>query len=183
MLGPLVLLAVLSLVGGWIGWPHALGGSDHFTAFLAPVFADMSTFSTPEAAPAGHLELILAIVSMLVALFGWFVADLFYRRRPALPQSLAQKTSGLYRLLIGKYWIDELYAATIVRPLEAGSETVLYRGVDNTLVDGATHSIAESAFGAGGIVRRMQSGNIRSYAGWIAIGGAALLILAIEVAR
>jgi NADH-quinone oxidoreductase subunit L len=183
MLGPLVLLAILSLVGGWIGWPHALRGSDHFTAFLAPVFADMTAASAPEAAPLGHLELILAIVSMLVALFGWFLADLFYRRRPALPRSLAENASGVYRLLSGKYWIDELYAATIVRPLEAGSETVLYRGVDNTLVDGATHSVAESAFGAGGIVRRMQSGNIRSYAGWIAIGGAALLILAIEVAR
>ena len=183
MLIPLVLLAALSVVGGWIGWPHALGGSDHFSAFLAPVFADVPAMPAPEVAAGGHLELILAIVSTLVALSGWLLADLFYRRRPGLPAALATKAAGVYRLLSGKYWIDELYAATIVRPLEAGSETVLYRGVDNTLVDGATHSIAEGALGAGGVVRRMQSGNIRSYAGWIAIGGAALLILAIEVAR
>jgi NADH-quinone oxidoreductase subunit L len=181
MLGPLILLAILSFVGGWIGWPHGLWGSDHFAAFLAPVFADMP--ANTEASPGSHIELILAIVSTIVALLGWVFADLFYRRRPELPASLAAKASGLYKLLSGKYWIDELYAATIVRPLEVGSETVLYRGVDNTLVDGATHSIAEGALGAGGVIRRMQSGNIRSYAGWIAIGGAALLILAIEVAR
>jgi len=183
MLAPLVLLAILSLAGGWIGWPHALGGSDHFAAFLAPVFTDSTIAASTEAAPVAHLELILAIVSVLIALFGWFLADLFYRRRPNLPQSLAQKASGIYGLLSGKYWIDELYAVTIVRPLEAGSETVLYRGVDNTLVDGAGRAAADSTLSAGSIVRRMQSGNIRSYAGWIALGAAALLILAIEVAR
>jgi NADH-quinone oxidoreductase subunit L len=182
MLAPLVILALLSLVGGWIGWPEALGGSNHFASFLAPVFADIQP-AVETASSGPHMELMLAIVSLATAAFGWFLADLFYRRRPGLPGELAAKASGLYKLLAGKYWIDELYAAVIVRPLEAGSHVVLFRGVDNALVDGATRASVATAQGASGVVRRMQSGNIRSYAGWIAFGAAALLILALEVAK
>jgi NADH-quinone oxidoreductase subunit L len=182
MLGPLVVLALLSLVGGWIGWPQALGGSDRFAAFLAPVFADTQA-AAETTVSNGHLEFVLAFVSLAVAALGWFLADLMYRRKPELPVTLAAKVQGLYRLLVHKYWMDEIYAGVIVRPLEAGSRIVLFRGVDNTLIDGATRASAASALGAGGVVRRMQSGNIRSYAGWIAFGAALLLILALEVAK
>jgi NADH-quinone oxidoreductase subunit L len=182
MLGPLCILAVLSLIGGWIGWPQALGGSDRFAAFLAPVFADMQS-GAEVVAPAGHSELVLAIVSVAVALLGWFLADLFYRRKPELAAEFAAKTGGVYRLLVGKYFIDEIYGAVVVRPLAAVSSVVLFRGVDTTLVDGGTRGIAASAQGAGRIARRMQSGNIRAYAGWIAFGAAALLIVALEVAK
>jgi NADH-quinone oxidoreductase subunit L len=181
MLAPLAILAALSLVGGWIGWPQALGGSDHFAAFLAPVFADMP--SVAEVPSAGHAEMLLAAFSLAIALLGWFLADLMYRRKPEMPAVLAKKASGLYALLSGKYWIDELYAAVVVRPLEVVSRVVLFRGVDSTLIDGTTRVTAASAMGAGGIVRRMQSGNIRSYAGWIAFGAAIVLILALEVAN
>ena len=173
MLGPLVLLAILSLIGGWIGWPRALGGNDAFGTFLAPVLGD----HTGTSAGGEGLERILAVVSLLVAALGWFLADLLYRHKPALPDTLMEKARGLYPLLTHKYWVDEIYMATIVRPLEAGSRLVLQRGVDETLVDGAGRVAAESAQGAGGILRKIQSGNIRSYAGWIAAGAAALLLM------
>ncbi len=172
MLGPLVLLAILSLIGGWIGWPRALGGNDVFAGFLAPVLGD---HTAPERR-RGASERILAVVSLLVAALGWFLADLLYRQKPALPDTLAAKARGLYPLLTHKYWIDELYSAIIVRPLEAGSRLVLHRGVDETPGGRRISRAAESALGAGGVLRRIQSGNIRSYAGWIAAGAAVLLL-------
>ena len=182
MLAPLCVLALLSLVGGWIGWPQALGGSDRFDAFLAPVFADMRS-GVDAAGPTGHVELLLAFISVGVALLGWFLADLFYRRKPQLASEYAAKAAGLYHLLVGKYFIDEMYAAVVVRPLAVFSNVALFRGVDNALVDGATRGSVASARSAGSLVRKMQSGNIRSYAGWIAFGAAALLIVALEVGR
>jgi NADH-quinone oxidoreductase subunit L len=182
MLLPLMVLGVLSLAGGWLGWPAALSGSDHFGTFLAPVFGDA------HALVEGHAEgipiqRVLEIVSLLAAGAGWFLADLMYRRKPHLPKAVAAKFAGTYRLLVGKYWIDELNDAVIVRPLADASRVVLYRGVDNSLVDGATRAGVASAIGAGALVRRMQSGNIRSYAGWIAAGAAVLLLLALGGAR
>lgn len=172
MLGPLVLLAILSLIGGWIGWPHALGGSDIFGRFLSPVLGEHAGGSGSEG-----LERILAVVSMAIAVVGWLLADVMYRQKPGLAEEWAAKARGLYPLLTHKYWIDEIYVATIVRPLEAGSRIVLQRAVDETLVDGAGNVAAESARGAGGVLRQIQSGNIRSYAGWVAAGAAALLLM------
>jgi NADH-quinone oxidoreductase subunit L len=182
MLAPLCVLAVLSLIGGWIGWPEALGGSDRFAAYLAPVFADMHAASET-ANSSGHMEILLAAIAMLAAILGWFVADLFYRRKPQLPKQFAEKCSGIYRLLLNKYWMDELYAAVVARPLEAVSRVVLFRGVDNFLIDGATRASSGGAMWAGAWLRRIQSGNLRSYAGWIAAGAAVLLLLGLGVGR
>jgi NADH-quinone oxidoreductase subunit L len=197
MLVPLILLAVLSVAGGWIGMPHALGGGDRFGNFLRPVthgvgapasFEQVSIamrtgapIPTTEAPPKPEAdpgtERILMAFSILAAVLGWLLADTFYRRKPELPAKMAASAGALYRLICNKYWIDELYGYLIVKPLLVISRYVLWGGIDRGVIGGGGRVLAGSAQGAGAVLRRIQSGNIRSYAGWLAIGAAAILLL------
>ena len=181
MLFPLVALAVLSIVGGWIGVPAALGGSNHFEHFLNPVFA--SSAVAPSSMNADQvsrtLELGLAAVSLLTAFGGFFVAYLMYYKRPGAAAALAQRAPALYRLVEHKFYVDEIYQVVIVTPLLMFTRLILSGVVDGGLVNGSGALARLTTRGAAGATRRMQSGNIRSYAGWLALGAAAVLILMI----
>ncbi len=186
MLLPLVILGFLSLAGGWIGWPAALGGHDWIAHFLGPVFAGANkTVSSASAATAADIQLerILAGVSMLVALFGWWFADLMYRRKPQLADRVAQNAKALYSLIWNKYWVDQIYGAVIVGPILAFSQHILGRGIEAGIIDGANTAMTATASGASSGIRRMQSGNIRSYAGWLAAGAAAVLVVVLYLAH
>ena len=112
---PLMILALLSVVGGWIGWPESLGGSDRFAQFLDPVIAKQAEVvaAIPEAA-VHTTEYELMAVSVLVALIGIFLAWYFYLRKPSIPGTLVEKTGGLYRLIYNKYYVDQIYDAMFV---------------------------------------------------------------------
>ena len=97
--------------------------------------------------------------------------------RPALPQQLATQFRGFYLLLLDKYRIDELYDAVLVRPLVRFSRYVLSGFVDGGLITGTGFGLGAGIRGLGSVAQRMQSGNIRSYAGWLAFGAAVLLLL------
>ncbi len=173
MLGPLVILAILSVIGGWVGVPAALGGHAEIEHFLSPVLQ-----LAPEAAEGGKsLELLLAIVSVVTGAIGWFIAHLLYFAKPELPAQLAAKVRGLYSLLLNKYWIDELYGAVIVTPVLLVSRYVLKGLFDTGVITGGGLALGYTTQGIGSVVQRIQSGNIRSYAGWLALGAAALLLL------
>jgi NADH-quinone oxidoreductase subunit L len=173
MLGPLVILAILSVIGGWVGVPEAMGGHAEITHFLAPV-----TQPVGEAAEGSNSqELLLAAVSVACVAIGWFLAHLMYFAKPELPAQLAAKVRGLYTLLLHKYWVDELYGALIVTPILLLSRYVLKGLLDTGVITGGGLVLGYSAQGIGSLVQRIQSGNIRSYAGWLAIGAAALLLL------
>ena len=178
MLGPLVILAVLSFAGGWIGVPQALGGSNHFEHFLDPVFA-VAGSEAPNAVNADQvshgLERGLALVSLLTAAAGFGVAYLMYYRRPGTAAALARRFPAPYRLVENKFYIDELYDSLLVTPLMMATRLLLYGVFDRGLVNGAGAGAAAGTRGLGGLVRRVQSGNIRSYAGWLALGAAAVL--------
>ncbi|MFI5269961.1 MAG: NADH-quinone oxidoreductase subunit L, partial [Chloroflexota bacterium] len=118
----------------------------------------------------------VSAISVAVALLGLFIAWLFYLKNPELPERLASSLGGLYQLVFNKYWVDELYGALITRPLASFSRVVLWRGVDVGLIDGAVNGIGESARASGDGLRRQASGNIRSYASWVALGAAAVLL-------
>ena len=90
---------------------------------------------------------------------------------------LVERLSGLYGLLVNKYWIDQVYNAVIVAPLLFASRYLLWGAFDRGLVNGGGTMAAGSVRGLGALVQRVQSGNIRSYAGWLAIGAAALLLI------
>ncbi|MDR3751413.1 MAG: NADH-quinone oxidoreductase subunit L [Terracidiphilus sp.] len=163
---PLVILALLSICGGWIG-------SERFGAFLAPSVGTRST------AGSAQLELILSIAAVVVALLGWFIADLVYRQKPARAAELAEALPGSYSLLAHKYYVDEFYGASVVKPLFAVSHYLLDWVVDKALLGGTAWLLGGTATYAGAILQRWQSGNLRSYAAWLAAGAAALLLFVV----
>jgi len=164
MRGPLLILAALSVCGGWIGM-------EHFGSFLAP-----SVGALPTGAGNTRLEIILSIVAVLVALEGWLIADKFYRRKPDRPAQYATALPVGYRLLANKYYVDEFYNAVIVKPLLAISKFFLDWVVDIGLLGGAAWLLGGIATIAGAILQRWQSGNLRSYAAWLAAGAAVVLL-------
>ena len=175
MLAPLVILAVLSIFGGWFALPAFWGGPDYFSNFLAPVFAGSEAAAAEARAHA--LELPFAGIAVFAALIGFAVAFWFYLRQPGKPEQLAKSMRGAYNTLVNKYFVDELYAAAVVKPLLWLSTNVLWKIVDVAGIDGTVNGIASGATSIGDTVRHTQSGNTRSYAVWVVIG--ALLILAI----
>jgi NADH-quinone oxidoreductase subunit L len=175
MILPLILLAILSIVGGWVGIPAALGGHNEFEHFLAPVF---TTTTAPVIESTSHaVELILAAVSLLTAALGFFVAYLFYYRKPGTAAALAAKYRAAYSLLDHKYWVDEIYGRLLITPLLAFSRLILNGLVDGGILQGTAAGLAATTRGGNFLVRRIQSGNVRSYAGWLAAGAAAVIAI------
>jgi NADH-quinone oxidoreductase subunit L len=165
MLAPLMILALLSLVGGLVG----IG--NRFEHFLAPVFGSVEAVEV-----ASHnTELLLMGVSVAVALLGWWLAYLLYYKRPEIPQKIADSLGGFYQAVVHKYYIDELYAALFVKPLVDGSTRILWQDVDRNIIDAAVNDAGDGARHVSDKVRHMQSGNIRSYAGWIAAGSGVVI--------
>jgi NADH-quinone oxidoreductase subunit L len=154
MTGPLMILAVLSLFGGFINVPH----------FLEPLFAERAESQ------------VLAWLSAAVGILGILLAYLFYVTKRGLADSFAKAVGGLYALVYNKYFVDEAYDATVVEPLIEGSRTVLWHGVDAGLIDGTVNGIGRRSRGIGSILRLAQSGNIRSYAAWVVLGSIIVLL-------
>ena len=166
MLVPLMILALLSLFGGFVGW------GNHFEHFLVPVFGAGEPASE---GATSVTEWLLMGVSVAVALSGWWLAYLLYYKRQDLPQKIAHALGGFYQTVVHKYYIDELYAALFVRPLIEGSTRILWQDVDRKIIDAAVNDAGHGARQVSDEVRHMQSGNIRSYAGWIAAGSAVVI--------
>jgi NADH-quinone oxidoreductase subunit L len=177
MLGPLVILAVLSIIGGWVAAPALWGGKDYFSEFLAPVFGSGEAAAAVDEAAARNLEWTLAIVAVITAAIGIAIAYWLYVRQPKKPEDLAKSMQPAYKTLLNKYYVDELYAAAIVRPLVWLSETVLWKVIDVEAIDGTVNGIAHSATAVGDTVRHTQSGNTRSYAVWVVVGALAIIII------
>jgi NADH-quinone oxidoreductase subunit L len=114
-------------------------------------------------------------------LIGIFFAWLMYIAKPAMADSLASSFKLLYTTLYNKYWVDEVYDATVVKPLVGGSRWVLWKGADAGLIDGSVNGVGTLAQKAGGVLRMLQSGNIRSYATWV-LFGSVLAIVALAIA-
>ncbi len=151
---PLMVLAVLSLFGGFIDIP----------LWLKPLFPELAT--QPQA---------LVWISSSAGLVGIALAFVFYMFSPGLPEKFAGALGVLYRLIRDKYRIDEVYDVLIVRPLVQGSRIVLWRGVDAGLIDGAVNGVGARSRGIGSVLRLAQSGYIRSYAAWVVFGSIILL--------
>jgi len=170
MLGPLVVLAILSVVGGLVG----IG--NHFEHFLDPVFRAAEPLAQESGGEAGgRAEYVLMGVSILVGLLGWLLAHTLYSSKPQLPSRIAQRLGVLYNTVANKYFVDELYASIFVEPLVEGSTSILWKGVDQGVIDATVNNSADAARHVSDNIRHMQSGNLRSYAGWVAAGGALVI--------
>jgi NADH-quinone oxidoreductase subunit L len=166
MLGPLVILALLSLVGGWLG-------IQRFAAYLRP-----SDGPIPEGGSM-MLEFVLSGLAVGVAVLGWYIAYLLYDRRKELPKQLAASFPRVYKLLVHKFYIDEIYRDLTVIPLLALSKYLLEWVVDVLILGGLAWLLGGIATLGGAILQRWQSGNLRSYAAWLALGAAVLLVFAL----
>jgi NADH-quinone oxidoreductase subunit L len=154
---PLAALALLSLVGGFIRIP----------AWLESFF--------PAAAEAPE-EFSLVAISVAAGVIGIFAAYVMYVAKPALADSVASRAGAFYRLVYNKYFVDEIYDAVVVKPVVDISRVVLWRGVDAGLIDGAVNGIGTQSQGIGGLLKLLQSGNIRSYATWVVFGSVILVV-------
>ena len=155
MTGPLAVLAVLSLVGGYTHIPH----------FLEPVFP----------LKGGEHDSTLVTISVAAGLTGIVLAYFMYILSPETPKSIAASLGGLYRAVYNKYYVDEIYSGVIVNPIVDGSRALLWKTLDVGIVDGAVNGVGSLARMTGGIARRLQSGNIRGYAAWVVVGTVLLI--------
>ncbi|BCS34662.1 NADH-quinone oxidoreductase subunit L [Luteitalea sp. TBR-22] len=225
MAGPLVLLALGSVAAGYVGVPHALGGSNAIETFLHPAFHPAAAAHGPavaggdHGAPAGdhampamdhgapavadggheapasehgaaaehadpaktQTELTLMGVSTVLAFVGIGLAAFFFLQRPEAADGAARSLAPLHRLLLNKYYVDEIYDAAIVHPLRDGSSSVLWKTVDARIIDGAVNGTGHLVRESAGALRLLQTGSVRVYAASLFTG--ALLVLGYFLAR
>ena len=174
----LILLAVGSVAAGYIGVPHALGGHNLLHDWLEPAFGVTATEALNEAVPLAEegaeahesLELTLMGVSSLIAFVGIAIATFIWWRRRELADAMARSFAPIHRLLLNKYYVDELYDATIVQPIKAVSQHGLWRVFDVGIIDGAVNGTGALVSGGSAVLRRLQTGSVRAYAGSIFVG-------------
>jgi NADH-quinone oxidoreductase subunit L len=196
----LVVLAVGSLLAGYVGVPHALFGSNRIETFLEPSFhpaahaspqldpgiaaghdeATVATAHAEAATQAGHevdhdegrtqLELSLMAVSIAVALLGIGIATFSFKSDPSRAARMAASLPGVHRLLLNKYYVDEAYDAAIVQPIKIASEKVLWKVVDAGAIDGVVNGTGGLVRGGAAVLRLLQTGSVRAYAASLFIG-------------
>jgi NADH-quinone oxidoreductase subunit L len=159
MLAPLMVLAVLSLAGGFL--------------FNVPeMLKDM--FPEHGEVPEEHMLMAISVAAGLIGIaLSWYM----YVVNTELSGKIANALGGVYRLVNDKYRVDEAYDAAIVEPIIQGSSAVLWKTIDQGVIDGAVNGIGARSQNVGGLLRRIQSGNIRSYATWVLAGSVVVIIL------
>jgi NADH-quinone oxidoreductase subunit L len=161
---PLMTLAGLSVVGGLVGFP-IIKGANKFKEFLAPAITPLvHEVHAPE-----WFEITMMAFSMAVAIAGIYMAYKFYMAKPELPEKVTEKIPFIYDLVYHKYYVDELYDATVVEPIKNGSD-FLWHGVDETVIDGAVNGSATTVSWLSSHLRKLESGFVQSYALAILIG-------------
>jgi NADH-quinone oxidoreductase subunit L len=174
---PLIVLAIGSVIAGYIGVPHALGGSNWIETFLHPAFVAPGAAQVAEAAVHGDIatERLLMGLSVGLAAAGFGIAYYFWIVNRAAAASMARSFSGVHRLLLNKYYVDEIYETAIVQPIKIISTGGLWKGVDAGGIDWAVNGVGQGLRGSGGVLRRLQTGSMRAYAASLFLG--AVLIL------
>src|SRR5579863_5068146 len=187
MIVPMVILAFLSIVGGWFVLPTYFGGKDYFQAFLEPVFAGSNALARQMrpgyVEPPHSLEYEMAAIAVGVAFLGFLIALYLYILKPNAAKKLATSVHPIYQLLFRKYYVDELYGAVIIGPLIWLSRNVLWKVIDVGLIDGSVNGLAFLSRRVGGGLRHIQGGNERSYATWVVIGAVAVTVFFVWMVR
>lgn len=163
MLFALVVLALLSIFGGYVGVPKILGGHNLFESFLEPAFTRYFVLeSATEGLHSLSLEWTLLLASVAIALLGIFLAWVLYLKRAQIPATLTARLPGIYNLILNKYYVDEVYGALFVIPGRKLSE-FLYARFDLGIVDGLVNFVGEFVVRAGEGLKPIQTGYVRQY--------------------
>ncbi|MEO8483410.1 MAG: NADH-quinone oxidoreductase subunit L [Acidobacteriota bacterium] len=183
----LIVLAIGSVFAGYVGVPNVLmHGGNRIEAFLEPSFrasgvveaAGLAEPTEPLGADGAHnasTEMGLMVFSTVVAFAGIGLATVIYRRRQGMAETIAARFSGVYQLLLGKYFVDEAYDAAIVQPIKRVSNTLLWRGIDAGLIDGTVNGVGLVVRGWSAVLRRLQTGSVRAYAMSFFVGVVAIV--------
>jgi NADH-quinone oxidoreductase subunit L len=163
---PLIILAVLSMVGGFAGIPHA----SVIENWLEPVFSPAQYKILAGEHTGGLIEYLLMFVSVALAASGMYAARWIYLRHAERAVFLVKRYPRIYHTLLNKYYVDEMYDAVIVDPTVKISNDVLWKAMDMTMIDGSVNGSAKIIYSLGQVVRKIQSGVAQSYA-VVFIGG------------
>ncbi|MBI5299451.1 MAG: NADH-quinone oxidoreductase subunit L [Deltaproteobacteria bacterium] len=170
----LIFLGVLSLVGGWIGIPEAFGGADRFHYWLAPVFGKSVVHETIEGSHAS--EIILTVVSFLWVLHFAILAWVMYAQRREGPVKLAERLRLVYKTLLNKYWVDEIYNFLFIRPIRFVSEKFLWNVVDAKVIDGCgVHGTGHMVLLWNRLITMAQTGVVQQYLFFFVVGAVLLI--------
>ena len=188
---PLIILGVLSVIGGYIGIPHVLGGRNYFHEFLAPVLgghpapASHALFPLAQPAYAGGgamegggsagLEITLMVLSVIVALIGIGIAYYLYIKNPEVPKMLVQRFKRLYTIVFNKYYVDELYEACFVNTTKKIG-TFFWREFDDGVVDRTVNVVGRFMLWCGSVLRNIQTGQVQGYALGILLGAVVVIV-------
>src|SRR5262249_51848100 len=170
-----------SVIAGYVNLPGALGGSSRLEHFLAPSFSVGEAQGGPSiqaaseaGGPASHdddsVEIQLMGASTVVALRGIAVAAYVFLKNQRAADRVAERFAGIYRVLANKYYVDEIYDATIVQPIRIVSEEGLWKGIDVGLIDGVVNGVGRAVRGTSEVLRRLQTGSVRAYAASLFLG-------------
>ncbi|MBU1625885.1 NADH-quinone oxidoreductase subunit L [bacterium] len=159
---PLIMLAVLAIVGGYIGIPHVLGGHNNIEEFLAPSFPAEEEMVVSRVHHSGSLELAFMLISILVIAVGIAVAYIFYIKDRKIPKKLAEKMKPVYDTLKNKYYIDEIYDFCIIKPVLNFAQS-LYETFDMKIIDGVVNGTGKFINDLGGLTRKLQTGKLSTY--------------------
>lgn len=174
MLIPLMVLAILSLVGGLIGVPHVLGGAigvhNYFEEFLEPIFAPANAKLMLPYHDSVGLELGLMALSVTIGLAGIWFGRYVYLKNPSIAENVSKRFSGVHKLLWNKYFVDEFYDAAVVNPIKQTSDKFLWKVFDVKIIDNSLNYSAKVVEMTANIFRRIQTGVVQTYAVFFVAG-------------
>ncbi len=175
---PLIVLAVLSVVGGYVGLPHIFGTHNYFEEWLAPVMAHSGGGEAHALASAGgdaSMEWLLMGLSVALVIVAILFARYLYKQNLSAAGAIKAKLSGLHHLLLNKYFVDEIYGAIIIKPVILFS-LFLWKVIDVVVIDGFINGLANLYDGISEAMRWFQTGRVRTYATGFVFGVCAIIL-------
>ena len=172
---PLVVLAFLSIAGGFIGIPASLFGGNAIEHWLEPVFERADEKLGLEVHHVVPIEYVLMVLSVGIAAAGILAARRVFLQRPELAERMRERFARAHRVLSNKYYVDEAYDKVVVDPIVKGSESLLWKGFDSGVIDGGVNGSAAVVGAFSQIIRKLQNGVTQQYALWFVAGILAIL--------
>ncbi len=174
---PLIILAFLSVVGGYIGIPEVFSGEhgNLFHSWLEPVYSPAMEKLNQFGSHTHFEEILLMVISVVAALTAVYLAIQIYTKKPFIAENISVRFKSFYNVLFNKYFVDEIYEAAVIKPIQKGSEKILWKFTDNFVIDGAVNGIAKLVDSGSGFIRKIQNGIAQFYAIVMMLGIAIVL--------
>jgi NADH-quinone oxidoreductase subunit L len=169
---PLIILAILSAIGGFIGIPEIFSGEhgNMFHSWLSPIFKAAELKLEYFGSHTHFEEYLLMAISVAGAVGGIAAAWYIYLKKPSIAENVSKRFKLLYNTLFNKYYVDEVYDTTIINPIVKSSRSFLWKIFDVKIIDGLINGAARSIGDVSSVIRKIQTGVVQSYALVMMIG-------------